>query len=169
MRLDRVLGALAGALLVAGCGTAAETPAPAGSATRSGAALTSAVTELRTTSTAVGTVVSDGNGMTLYMFTKDTQGATSSACTGPCLAAWPPAIAGAGLPKVTGVTGEVATIDTADGRKQLTLSGWPLYYFADDSRPGAVLGQGVGSVWYVLDPTGNPVKTAVGGAPGGGY
>lgn len=166
MRLNRVLTLLAGALFVASCGTAAE--GPAASTTRSGAPA-SAITELRTTSTAVGMVVSDGNGMTLYLFTKDTQGTTSSACTGQCLATWPPAIAGAELPKVTGVTGKVATIDTADGRRQLTLSGWPLYYFANDSAPGAVLGQGVGNVWYVLDPAGNPVKTAVGDAPGGGY
>jgi predicted lipoprotein with Yx(FWY)xxD motif len=107
--------------------------------------------------------------MTLYMFTNDVKGASSSACTGQCLTAWPPAIAAAAPPGLSGVTGEVGTIDTADGRRQLTLSGWPLHYFAKDTAPGAVLGQGVGGIWYVLDPAGNPLKTAVGEAPGAGY
>lgn len=169
MRPTRVLASLAGLLLVAACGTTTEPPsaAPAAQGTTSGAATTSGITELKKSATALGDVVSDGSGMTLYMFTKDTKGATTSACTGQCLAAWPLAIAGADLPTLTGVTGEVATIDTADGRKQLTLSGWPLYYFANDKAPGAVLGQGVNNVWYVLDPAGNPVKTAAGGSAGG--
>lgn len=172
MRLTRVLGSVAGLLLVAACGAATQTPsaAPAASpTTASGSRMTAGITELRTSSTALGDVVTDDRGMTLYMFTNDAKGARSSACTGQCLTVWPPAIAGADAPRLTGVTGEVGTIDTADGRKQLTLSGWPLYHFAKDTAPGAVLGQGVGGVWYVLDPAGNPVKTAAGDAPGAGY
>lgn len=172
MRLTRVVASLAGVLLVASCGTT-ETPSAAPAASRtavSGTASATGVTELRTTTTALGDVVSDGSGMTLYMFAKDVKGASSSACTGECLVVWPQAIAGPQLPQLRGVTGKVGTIDTADGRKQLTLSGWPLYYFANDKSPGAVLGQGVGGIWYVLDATGNPVKTTVdSGSPMGGY
>lgn len=172
MRFTPVLASLAGVLLLAACG-ATETPSAAPAAASgavSGTASTTGVTELKTTTTALGDVVSDGSGMTLYMFTKDAKDATSSACTGECLVTWPPAIAGPGLPQLKGVTGKVGTIDTEDGRKQLTLSGWPLHYFAKDEAPGAVLGQGIDGVWYVLDAAGNPVKTTVDiGSPGGGY
>lgn len=172
MRRFAIVGSLAGFLLVAACGGPTATPsaAPAASPTsESGSNLTAGVVELRTTSTALGDVVSDDRGRTLYLFTKDVKGARSSACTGPCLVTWPPAMAAAEPPRLTGVTGVVGTIGTADGRNQLTLSGWPLYYFAGDAAPGAVLGQGVGGVWYVLDAAGNPVKTPVGEAPGAGY
>ena len=116
------------------------------------------VTELKVAATAVGDVVTDANGRVLYMFTKDTQGAGTSACTGDCLTAWPPALADSALPKATGVTGAIGTIDVS-GRKQVTLHGWPLYYFAQDAAAGAVKGQGVNRAWYVLDAAGTPVKT----------
>jgi predicted lipoprotein with Yx(FWY)xxD motif len=110
-----------------------------------------------TTSTTLGNVVTDGQGMVLYAYLKDTQGAQASTCTGGCAAAWPAALADA-TPSLTGITGAVGSIPTASGGKQVTLNGWPLYYFAKDKAPGDVLGQGVGTVWYVLDSTGTPKK-----------
>ncbi|HEY8662109.1 MAG TPA: hypothetical protein VIL68_00700 [Propionibacteriaceae bacterium] len=110
-----------------------------------------------TTSTSLGNVVADGKGMVLYMYTKDTQGTQMSVCTGGCVAAWPLALADA-TPSLTGITGTVGSIPSASGGKQVTLNGWPLYYYAKDKAAGDVLGQGVGSVWYVLDSTGTPKK-----------
>jgi predicted lipoprotein with Yx(FWY)xxD motif len=127
------------------------------------------VTELKVAPTGLGEVVTDANGRVLYLFTQDTQGAGTSACTGECLAAWPPAFAGDAAPKGTGVTGTIATIDVAGG-KQVTLDGWPLYYFAQDVAAGDVKGQGVNEVWYALDPAGQPVRTMPSSRDGGmGY
>ncbi|ALX66630.1 COG4315 family predicted lipoprotein [Microbacterium sp. XT11] len=42
----------------------------------------------------------------------------------------------------------------SDGDKQITLNGWPLYYFAGDEKAGDVKGQGVNGVWWVLTPAG---------------
>ena len=117
------------------------------------------VTELKTASSSLGTIVTDGAGMTLYMFDKDTKGGPKSACEGKCLTAWPPAMMGASDPTLTGVTGTVASIDTPDGKKQITLDGWPLYYWFKDSKPGDTTGQAVQNVWWVLDPSGKPIKT----------
>jgi len=158
---------LAGAVLLlsAACGSstpAASTPAaPSTSSAAAPAAGAAApeVTELKTASSSLGTIVTDNRGMTLYMFDKDTKGGTTSACTGQCLAAWPPALMGSAAPTLTGVTGTVASIATPDGKKQLTLGGWPLYYWAKDTKPGDVTGQAVKNVWWVLDTTGTPVKT----------
>lgn len=127
------------------------------------------VTELKVASTGLGEVVTDANGRVLYLFTKDTQGTAASACTAECLAAWPPAVAGDTAPKVTGVTGAVGTIEV-DGRTQVTLDGWPLYYFAQDVAASDVKGQGVNGAWYVLDPAGRPISTMPSSPEGGlGY
>ena len=40
---------------------------------------------------------------------------------------------------------------------QVTYNDWPLYYYAADSAPGDTNGEGSGGVWYVVDPTGNPI------------
>lgn len=109
--------------------------------------------QLMVADSALGEVVVDGDGMTLYMFDKDTQGAGESSCTGECLTNWPP-LTTDGAPALDGVTGEVGTITTADGSTQVTLNGWPLYYFAGDAAAGDVNGQGVGGVWWVLTPAG---------------
>lgn len=73
------------------------------------------------------------------------------------------------------MTGTVGTIDTPDGRKQLTLNGWPLYYFAGPEG-GDANGHGVNEVWSVLSPAGEPIRSAAGeattsaaGVIGGGY
>lgn len=155
-----ILAGLAAAPLLGACGSS-EPASPV--------AQQAQVTELKVASTALGEVVTDANGRVLYMFTKDTQGAGTSACTGDCLTAWPPAFAGDAAPKGTGVTGTITTIDVS-GKQQVTLNGWPLYYFAQDSAAGQVKGQGVNQAWYVLDAAGTPVRTMPSSDSGGmGY
>ncbi len=107
----------------------------------------------------LGSIVVDGKGRTLYMFTKDTKGSGASSCAGKCAQAWP-AFTVEGTPTVTGVSGDVGVLTTTDGKKQVTLGGWPLYYFAKDAAAGDVRGQDVGKVWFVLDASGTPVTTS---------
>ena len=103
----------------------------------------------------LGTILVDGDGLTLYMFAPDAQG--PSQCEDDCLAAWPsltgPATAGEGVDEA--LLGTAARPD--DGTEQVTYNGWPLYYFAQDSAPGDVNGQGSNDVWFVVDPTGTPI------------
>lgn len=109
-----------------------------------------------TASSDLGTILVDGKGMTLYLFTKDTQGSGTSTCEGPCLAAWPPLL---GQPQ-TGTGADKALLGTltrSDGTTQVTYNGWPLYYWAQDSAPGDTTGQGVNKVWWVLDPAGDAI------------
>ena len=157
--------------------TSSATPA-AGSAATSMAASSSnhEVSALKTASTPLGDVVTDGKGMTLYLFTKDTKGTTKSACSGQCLSAWPPALEGTSAPTASGVTGTLGSIAAPGGGKQVTLNGRPLYYFANDQAAGDVLGQGVLNVWWVLGTTGEPItgsgsssSTTSGGGSVGGY
>jgi predicted lipoprotein with Yx(FWY)xxD motif len=140
-----------------------STSSTTGSSTSASSSASTATVALGHTS--LGDVVVDGKGMTLYMYTKDTKGSGKSACAGQCLVAWPPLIA-TGTPTADGVTGPLGTIDTPDGKKQVTLDGWPLYTYVKDTKPGDVTGQNVGQIWFVLDKTGMPIKQSAGGSTG---
>ncbi|MBL3655828.1 hypothetical protein [Fulvivirga sediminis] len=100
-----------------------------------------------------GNILTDNKGITLYFFSKDTKGA--SVCENGCLAAWPTfydeeLTVGSGLSK-----SDFGTITRADGKKQNTYKGWPLYYYAPSEGiedPGETKGENVGGVWFVAKP-----------------
>ena len=71
---------------------------------------------------------------------------------------WPPVITTSATPKVEGVTGTVGTIAHADGKKQVTVNGMPVYLCQKDKAPGDITGQGVGNVWYLVGPDGTMMK-----------
>jgi predicted lipoprotein with Yx(FWY)xxD motif len=104
----------------------------------------------------LGPIVTDGDGFTIYQYDADTQGSGESACSGSCLDNWPP-VPGSEAPNIAGISGEVGTITGTNGNPQLTLNGWPLYYFAGDVNPGDINGEAVGGVWWVLSPAGEPI------------
>ncbi|MER8032491.1 SCO0930 family lipoprotein [Streptomyces bauhiniae] len=112
----------------------------------------------------LGNVLTDGSGLTLYRFDKDTAEPPKSNCDGDCATTWPPvpaddANAGAGIDKA--MLGEVTR---ADGTKQLTIGGWPAYRYAKDLNSGDVNGQGVGGKWFALAPNGK--KASLTSLPG---
>lgn len=118
-------------------------------------------------STSLGEVLTDADGMTLYMFTEDSDG--SSACEGSCLSTWP-ILAGKPDAGSGADAGLIGTIERGDGETQATYGGHPLYYYASDSSAGDVNGQEVQDSWYVLDAQGQPVEgEADSGGSGGGY
>ena len=166
MRKAHILAATAvlGALVLAGCGGGGSA---GGTATGSSVAAASpgrpSGAVLKTAKTALGTVVVDAGGRTVYYFDKDTANSGKSACSGACLNLWPPVKAGSASPSVDGVTGTVGTITRADGTKQLTLDGRPLYLYAGDAKPGDTTGQGVQNVWWVVAPDGSKITAAPSG------
>jgi predicted lipoprotein with Yx(FWY)xxD motif len=89
-------------------------------------------------------LASDKNDMTLYTFTKD--GKSKSNCYGDCATAWPPFYAGKG----DKATGDYGITVRKDGKRQWTLKGKPLYFWAGDTKPGDITGHGVGGVWYAV-------------------
>ncbi len=96
-----------------------------------------------------GDILVDGNGMTLYMFTKDEPNKVN--CSGGCLESWPPLLAVADYTLGDGVNADlVGTADLPDGSKIVTYNKMPLYYWVGDSKPGDTNGQGVNDVWYVV-------------------
>ena len=107
-----------------------------------------------------GKVVVDGAGRTLYVYDVDTAKPSKSNCNGACATAWPPLLAGTGTPQVSGVSASlVGTVTRSDGTKQVTLAGWPLYYYANDAKAGDATGQAVGGTWWVVGANGQKITT----------
>ena len=109
---------------------------------------------------AYGPVLFDGRGYVLYAFTRDRPG--RSTCSGACAKAWPPYVlrgtqrAGAGAKRSL-----LSTTRRADGSRQVTYAGRPLYYYVGDRKPGQILCQNVrefGGLWLVVRGSGAPVR-----------
>ena len=125
-------------------------------------------------STAVGGVLVDARGHTLYLRTIDTS--RKSTCYGSCAAAWPPFVT-SGAPRAgSGVKQALlGTAKRTDGALQVTYAGHRLYFFAADTKAGQISGQATDGIWWVLGASGKkntktPAPAATTTAPpGGGY
>jgi predicted lipoprotein with Yx(FWY)xxD motif len=156
------------ALAVAGCGGGSRV-ATASSATPASAHGTLAVATKR----GVGSVLVDARGRTLYRFAADGKG--RSTCAGSCAQIWPPATAPRSGPVTAAeVKGTVGTTTRADGRRQLTFNGMPLYRFAQDTSTADAKGQGV-ERFFVIPAKGGAAATTpsapstTSSKPKGGY
>jgi predicted lipoprotein with Yx(FWY)xxD motif len=179
------LALLAISLLAAACNSGSGTAAPRMTSRGAGATIslsalvtsttghggqraaagTSPYYEVKTgTVSGLGTVLVNGQGLTLYMFVPDHQRGRST-CYNACASSWPP------LRLPTGVTipvaagkAEVSLLGTTtrkDGGLEVTYNGWPLYLWVGDGSPGQATGQGIngsGGYWYVLSPKGGVIK-----------
>lgn len=101
----------------------------------------------------LGEAIVDQNGMTLYLFTKDTK-KKASACNGDCAKTWPPVLS-KGKVELQGIDSKLlGSIKRQDGTEQVTVGGWPIYTFSKDLKPGDANGMGVNGTWFVIEPNG---------------
>jgi len=103
--------------------------------------------------TSKGTVLTDEKGMTLYIYDKDTKGASN--CYGECAEYWPPDVAKAGA----AASGPYSLVLRKDGHKQWAFNGMPLYLWQNDTAKGQVTGDGVQGVWHVIPTTATASST----------
>jgi predicted lipoprotein with Yx(FWY)xxD motif len=157
-RLVPVLAAAAAVLLVA-----------VSAATASPQATSSRTATVKVAHRALGQILVDSKGRTLYLWKKDT--GKKSKCSGDCAVDWPPLrvsgkpTAGRGAHRSL-----LGTTQRSDGSRQVTYNGHPLYRFAGDRKPGDTNGQGLdgfGALWWVVSPSGKKI-TGSGAASGGG-
>ena len=116
--------------------------------------------ELKATEQAViGTYLTDGAGRALYRFDNDSAEPPKATCNGDCATAWPPLlIKSPGKIFPTGVDPKIlGYVERADHTCQVTVNGWPVYYFVAD-KPGDVNGQGINGKWFAVSPTGGRTK-----------
>jgi predicted lipoprotein with Yx(FWY)xxD motif len=114
-------------------------------------------TEVETEDSSLGTILTDSDGNTLYVFLADTDG--DSTCYDDCAENWPALRARGELEAGDGVDASLlGTTERTDGVLQVTYAGQPLYFFAGDQQPGDTNGQAVGDVWFAVAPDGAPVQ-----------
>jgi len=124
--------------------------------------------------TALGSILVDAHGRTLYLFEKDRNGV--SMCGSACAKYWPP-LTGRGAPRAgKGVQQSLLRLARSrNGARQVTYAGHPLYTFVGDNRPGQTAGEGLnnfGAEWYAVAANGHKVErpgSAGGGSGSGGY
>lgn len=105
-----------------------------------------------------GKYLTDAEGETLYLFTKDEKGEPST-CYDKCAENWPPLIVEEAPTAGDGVAASLlGTVERRDGSLQATYFGWPLYYFAGDEATGDANGHGVGDVWFLVSPYGEAIE-----------
>ncbi len=141
-------------VVISACGGGGATAATTKAKTTS---TSTSPTSIATGKTALGTILVDSQGRTLYLFTHDS--GTTSMCTGACAEAWPPLVA-TGTPKATlGANAALlGTTKRSDGTTQVTYNGHPLYRFVKDANAGETNGQGLtafGGSWFAVTVAGN--------------
>jgi predicted lipoprotein with Yx(FWY)xxD motif len=145
---------VAGAFVIAGCGSAG-----------SGAGGAHAAANVTTAHVAgYGTVLATASGQALYVLTADRPG--ESKCSGSCTVDWHPLILD-GLPVAgPGVNRTLlSTFKRSDGRTQAMYDGHPLYAYAGSEPASLAVGTiAYGGVWYFVSPSGQAIEqTASGG------
>ncbi|HEX5029226.1 MAG TPA: hypothetical protein VFV56_10480 [Gaiellaceae bacterium] len=116
-------------------------------------------TAVATGPSGLGRIVVDGRGHTLYLFEKDRRG--TSRCAGLCATYWPPLLtSGKSVASKGARRALLGTIRRADGTRQVTYAGHPLYTFSGDARRGQTNGEGLtdfGAGWYAVSPVGKKI------------
>jgi predicted lipoprotein with Yx(FWY)xxD motif len=125
-----------------------ESSMPASSGAMGGGEVQTAA--LKVERTTAGMVLAGSKGLTLYYYTEDKPGSGKSVCTGGCATAWPPLTAPVKAPMGAKMPGPIGMITRAGGAKQVTINGYPIYYYAEDMAPGQVKGNGEGGTWHVI-------------------
>jgi predicted lipoprotein with Yx(FWY)xxD motif len=140
--------AIAASLLMVACGSSTSNSTTTSTAQTTSSPSSAVV--VKTASNALGTILVDSQGMTLYHLSGEQKGkfiCTSSACIG----VWHPLIApSSGAP--SGEVGSLGTVKRPGGTVQVTYGGTPLYTFTGDQQPGETKGQGIKDVgtWSVI-------------------
>jgi predicted lipoprotein with Yx(FWY)xxD motif len=102
----------------------------------------------------LGPFLTDADGLTLYIFSRDEPGISN--CYDQCAVNWPPLLIEVGQTPIGSedLPASFGTTERTDGSLQVTYNDWPLYYWINDAEVGDTTGHGVGGVWAVtgLEP-----------------
>jgi len=177
-------GLTAVAFAAAACGTSpygssgASSASSGSSPSQAAVPSSSAAVTLKTEKTTGGTILTSAGGYVLYYFTADKPGSGVSTCTGSCASTWPPLTGTVQPPPGATMPGPLGMITRADGTKQVTINGYPIYLYSGDQTPGQANGNGAGGKWHVVPIMGSvaastsPTSASTGsssGSGGGGY
>jgi predicted lipoprotein with Yx(FWY)xxD motif len=146
---------------LAACGSSSSNSSPATTTNKPAAQPTVAAVIKSANNPNLGKILVDASGKTVYTLTNN---GAAVACTGGCLAAWPPVVLAAGASTATGGSGVSGlTVVTMPMGKQVAEKGLPLYTFANDTAAGDAKGDGLssfGGTWHVVKLSGGAAPAA---------
>jgi predicted lipoprotein with Yx(FWY)xxD motif len=136
-------------LLVAACGSATTQTGQS----RAPASPTPRPILNETANAALGQILTDAQGRTLYHFLPEKDGKVD--CTGQCSSIWLPLLVkGTTAPTHDpALSGSIGTVARPDGSTQVTYYEWPLYTFSGDKKVGDTSGQAVAGMWFAQTAT----------------
>ena len=106
---------------------------------------------------AIGYVLAEANHQVVYTYSKDTKGGKPT-CTGTCADTWLPATGTPQAGPADVFSGQFGLVTRANGVKQITYNGLPLYLLKD-AKPLATTGNGQGGVWHVVKLSASNIRT----------
>lgn len=98
--------------------------------------------------TAIGYVLAEANRQVVYTYSKDKKGGKPT-CTGACAETWIPATGTPQAGPADVFPAQFGLVTRADGTKQITYNGLPLYLLKGAAGL-ATTGNGQGGVWHVV-------------------
>jgi predicted lipoprotein with Yx(FWY)xxD motif len=141
-------------------GGTSSTPTATNAATQPGAqpsgalGLTKGTTVLIVEKSKLGYVLALGNGHVVYTYSGDKK-VGSPTCTGDCASQWLPVTGNPQASAADTLPGTLGTVSTADGAKQVTYDGMPLYTLKG-AKPFGVTGNG--AMWHVVKMSKSDIK-----------
>ena len=121
---------------------------------------------LQATHSVLGSVVVDNDGYTIYRFDQPVdKGRTDPRvdalperrlvnCDGGSPAGWPSVIYSENI-ALRGIDNRpIGFLERADGTRQLTIRGCPVYRYIGDHEPGQINGHCSAGIWYAVTPAG---------------
>jgi predicted lipoprotein with Yx(FWY)xxD motif len=153
-------------MLLTACGGSSSSSAVSGSTpttTAAGAAaqpssalgVTPGTTVLIVQKSALGFVLARTNGQVVYVYDKDSKGG-SPTCTGSCASTWTPVLGKPAASPADTLPGTLGTVSTANGAKQITYNGLPLYSYKG-AKVFATTGNG--GDWHVIKLSSSDIKS----------
>jgi len=107
--------------------------------------------------TAIGYVLAEANRQVVYTYSKDKKGGKPT-CTGACAATWLPATGTPEAGPADVFPAQFGLVTRADGTKQITYNGLPLYLLKGAAGL-ATTGNGQGGVWHVVKLSASNIRT----------
>jgi len=117
--------------------------------------------------TALGKIIVDSAGFTVYDFSRDQKNKDACQSVGGCTSVWPPLVSSSAAKAGSGLNAsQLGTITLSNGKKQVTYFGHPLYLYTGDEHPGDTSYVGAtqfGGKWLAVNAKGVSVNASSAG------
>lgn len=150
---------MAVSLAVAACGSSSSGGTQSSSKSSSNKASSSSSATVSTTKVpGYGTVLASAKGAPLYLLTSDPSGGSS--CSGSCAKQWPPLTVSGKPTAGSGVSASMlSSFKRSDGSTQVLYNGQALYTHPGLSASAVAGTASDGGIWYLVSPSGKPIKS----------